>query len=361
LEPPEPDRLGRTAGVAASLGIGSLVLPLLEESLTGPGRSVAAYLDGLIRALDRAADRRMGIIIKPLAGRVLGLDWTVRDLVRPKSWAQGVPVFVEGRVRSLRPIDWWAEPALIQRRLRSLKEAVAALSGHPAIRGWLLLDRAWEQVRPSVAQADLVVKSFLAEVRERDEAARVELGLGWQELLAPELMGALAGQVDGLVLAGPEESRTGDWSVPGLARELELAAFLGALGRWLWEAEVKVQAGWQGAGEQGLEEVALAATRLAAQEAGGRALGGLSLVSLADPEPSRAHEPPWSLRTGLASLAALDRELEPKEWLEPLLAALRSREPRKGSDDFIDLAPDEYRADPRLHLKRLWSHFQEAG
>ena len=361
LEPPEPVHLGRAAGLARELGLSSLTLPILEESLIGSGRARVTFLDGLISALDQADEQGVGIVLSPLAGRILGLSWSARDLVRPKSWAQGVRTFVEGKVRVLRPLDWWTDPALIQRRLGSLREAVSALAGHPAVKGWLILDRAWPGGRPSPHQADLVVKSFVAEIRERDEVSPVELGAGWPELLAPELMRGLADSVDGIKIAGPEESGEGDWSIPDLAHELRLAVFLGALGQWLWETDVTVEAGWQGFGRQEPEEIARAGTRLAAQETGGRALAGLGLVSLVDPGPVRALEPPWGLRPGLERLAALDRELEPKVWLEPLLKALEAQKPKSGSDGFIDLAPDEYLADPGAHLKRLWSHFQEAG
>jgi len=50
LEPSEPTRMCQVAKVARGLGIGRLMLPVLEESLLGPSRSKVGSLDRLIQA-----------------------------------------------------------------------------------------------------------------------------------------------------------------------------------------------------------------------------------------------------------------------------------------------------------------------
>ena len=86
------------------------------------------------------------------------------------------------------------------------------------------MDRALEWVRPNSEVADLVLKSYLGEIRERDEQAVVYQGIGWQELLYPETVQLLAPQVDGLRLAGRQIQP------PGIERPEDLAKNMGNRG-----------------------------------------------------------------------------------------------------------------------------------
>ena len=148
LEPPDAARLHQAAGVAKDLGVARVLIPVLEESLIQPTRFTVGFLDGLIQALNRIDEAGIKAWFIAPAQKVLGLDWVPPYLVRAVRDPAASRVFVGGKVRILRPIDWWTDPAVIQRRIRALAEMVNAVHGHPALTGWLLLDRALEWARP---------------------------------------------------------------------------------------------------------------------------------------------------------------------------------------------------------------------
>jgi hypothetical protein len=355
LEPPEPSRLGRAAGTAKSLGLERLLLPVLEEPLVGATKAKLRYLDGLILALDRVADAGLTAWLIAPAQRVLGLDWVPPHLVKGVRDRQAGAVFVDGRARHLWPFDWWAAPSLIQKRIRIFREVVAAVRGHPALTGWFILDRALEWARPEPQVADLVLKSYLAEIRERDESGSIYLGLGWSELLAPEMAQTLAGQVDGLRMSGLESPLPGMDKPKDLADELFMATYLGTLARWLFGKPTEVEIGWGLMdGARDLEEIIEAGKGLTTS-----GLAGAIWLNLTDPEPRLYTEPPWDVRPDLDQVGLLDQGMEPKEWVEPWLTEIQATEARAEADDFIDLSPEEYISDPHTHLSRLWGHFRE--
>lgn len=144
LEPPEPARLGQAAKVAKGLGLERLMVPVLEESLMGTSRNKVGFLDALIQALDKVAEAGLTTYLIAPVQRVLGLDWVPPHLVRTVRDPEAEPVFVAGNVRNLRPLDWWEDPSLIQKRIRTFRELVAAVSGHSSLTGWVILDRALE-------------------------------------------------------------------------------------------------------------------------------------------------------------------------------------------------------------------------
>ncbi|MBW1800049.1 MAG: hypothetical protein JRJ85_04890 [Deltaproteobacteria bacterium] len=201
LEAPDPGRLGQAAKVAAHLGLSRLLLPVMEEALLRPTGAKVGYLDGIIRALDQMGDAGMnGRLIAP-AQHILGLDWVAPYLAGGFRDPRADRVFVDGKLRRLRPYDWWVDPSVIRRRVSLFRELVGAVHGHPALTGWLVMDRALEWPRPGMGAAGLLLQSLLGEIRERDEDIDVVLGMGWGELLEPELVLSLVGEVSGLRLS----------------------------------------------------------------------------------------------------------------------------------------------------------------
>ena len=357
LEPPEPTRLGQAARAARSLGLHRLMLPILEEALVGPSRSKVGFLDGLIRALDQLDEAGLPVYLIAPAQKALGLNWAPPHLMKANPDPKADPVFVDGGVRNLRSFDWWKEPSVIEKRIRAFHELVDAVSGHPALTGWLILDRALEWSRPDLEQADLMLKAFMAEIRERDETSAILLGLGWPELLDPEMAQALALQVNGVYISGGERKPPGITAPAGLAGELELASYLGTMAKWLLERPTEIEIGWgmlDNAGEH--EETMEGFKRLA-----GQGVAGANWISLIDPEPPLHSHPPWALRSGLERIGLLDRGLEPKERVETWLENIESIKPWDDVYDFIDIGKQAYLDDPHTHLRRLWNHFQESS
>jgi hypothetical protein len=333
-----------------------LLIPVLEESLVGLRRVKVGFLHGLIKALDRVAEAGIGAWLIAPTQQLLGLDWVAPNLVQGTRDRAASPVFVDGKVRQLRPLDWWAEPSVIQKRIRVFREVVSAVNGHPALRGWVILDRALEWVRPGLQAAHFVLRSFLGEIRDRDENATIYMGVGWSELLEPGLVQSLAGQVDGFRLSGLETWPPGLEGPTDAAGELWMASYLGTLSGWLFGAPTEIEVGWGLLGGAYDPERIMEAGQVLARQG----VDGLTWLSLVDPESRLWDEPPWVLRPGLQEVGLLDQGLEPKAWVESWVQAACAVEPEESPRDFIDLSQEAYMEAPQTHLSRLWNHFLES-
>jgi hypothetical protein len=353
FEPPVPRRLERAARTAKSLGIEKLYLPVMEAALVGKPRAKIAYLDGIVQALDGVAQAGISAWLVAPCYRALGVIWPTPYLVTPAQNPMGEPVFLDGRVRYLRAFDWWRETATVQRRILGLREVASAGQGHPALSGWVIMDRDFEWARPELQDAEFVLKSFVAEIREKHEKGSVYLGIGWQELLHPEVVQELSKEVDGLRIAGFEKAPPGLEEQGSPATELLQAAYVGTLAQWLSKKPVEVEIGW-GMREKIQDYDAWFETgkKFATQ----RLEGGI-WFNLCDPEPGLYADPPWTIYPGLEGKGLLDQRLNPKDWVEDWINETKAVKPLDKSSYFLDLSPEEYRWNPEIHFARLWYHF----
>lgn len=356
LSPPDPDTLWQAASVAKGVGIQRLLLPILEESLVGERREKMRYMDGVIAALDRLDDVRLDARMVLPAQRILGCDWVPPYLVRPGQGLGGREVFMGGKIRTLRPYDWWGDGSIIEKRIRAFSELLGAVAGHPGIGGWLIMDRAIDWITPPLGSADLLLKSYLAEIRERDNFADVCMGLGWESLLDPKgTVTALAAQVDRLRITGLERPPPWVRSPIGLSEELRVMAYLGGLCQWLFERPVQVEMGWGLlAPAEDPEEVVEGSLYITRQ-----GLAGVDWLSLADPHPLLRTEPPWGQRPGLEKIGLLDCGLELKKETRTWIQEIFQEKPGRGMPVFIDVSREAYLEAPETHLTRLWDHFRE--
>lgn len=357
LAAPDPAYLGRTARIARGLGLDRLTIAVLEESLIRAGRHQVRFLDELVRGLDQAEDAGMGIWLMAPAQRILGVDWVAPYLVSGSMDSRAVEVFVDGAMRPLRPFPWWKDPSIIGKRVQCFRELAAAVSGHPALGGWIVMDRVLEWSQPDPDVADWLLKSYCAEIRGRDQAREICLSLDLSGLVRPQMVQGLTRQVDALHMRGVE-NRLDAWTRRGsLANELSLACYLGSMARWLFGRPVSLEVGWGMMMDRGIEEEALqSVSALAQQEA-----AGITWVNLIDPENRLRSRPPWNLRPGPGETGLLDPGGDPKEGVEALIQEIHSMPVGSGGNmDFIDIDRTEYLADPKTHLRRLWDHFQEA-
>jgi hypothetical protein len=355
FEPPEPRRLEQAARIAKSLGLEKLYLPVMEVALVGNHRAKIAYLDGIVQALDRVAQAGISACLVAPCYRALGVVWPAPYMVTPIQNPLGDPVFLDGRVRYLRAFDWWREIATVQKRILGLREVVSAGQGHPALSGWVVMDRDFEWARPELQEAEFVLKSFVSEIRERHEKGSVYLGIGWQELFHPEIVQGLSKEVDGLRIGGFEKAAPGLERQGSPATELLQAAYAGALARWLSHKPVEVEIGW------GLPEKMQDYDRWfeAWEKFAAQGLEEGIWFNLCDPEPGLCADPPWAMYPGLEGKGLLDQRLNPKDWVEDWINEIKAVKPMDKSSDFLDLSAEEYCSDPQMHFDRLWQHFME--
>jgi hypothetical protein len=356
LRPPVPKRLGQAAAVAKSLGVERLYLPVLEESLFLPAREKIAFLDGLLQALDQLENSRMDAWLILPAQKILGLTWIIPDLAKSLMEPDAEPVFVAGQVRKLRPFGWWADPSIIQKRLRAFREALSAVAGHPGLKGLFILDRGLEWPRPTAEAALFVIKALKEEVGERErEGCRVGMGFGWRDLLEPALAERVSKEVERLRIGGIDTPPRGMDAPGNLAEEILLAAFMGTMASWLFRRATEVEVGWNVSREGG-DALTEACERFRRQ-----GMEGMAWLSLVDPEPPARQAPPWVLRPDLSKVGLLDHHLDPKPWAEECVKRIRGSEPSEKAFDFIDISKEEYLREPGIHVLRLWEHFKGTG
>lgn len=355
LEPPESERLGKAAKAAGDLGLGSLTLPVLEEALLSPGRRKVQYLDGLIAALDRMAEAKLSAEILAPAQRLLGLDWIPPYLAAARPDPRGRIVFLQGQVRRLNPFAWWEDTRMIQRRIALFRELVGVLSGHPALGAWVLVDGLLDWAPPDPQPAEFFLRSIETEIRERGMGERIAIRFDPGLLLLPETPRALARRVDLVEMRYPETDLGGAQGPQSAASELTLAAFIGTVAQWLFERPAAVQIGQHPPGQDRDSRGFLsAALRLALQ-----GISAIRWIHLVDPEPPLLTRPPWSLQPRLAEAGLLDQGLDPKKGVEESIEILRTTEPGREPQGFIDIDIQEYLEDPGRHFPRLLDHFRE--
>jgi hypothetical protein len=342
--------------VAKNLGVGKLYIPVLEESLFLPSRERISFLNGLLQALDRVEAGRMEASLILPAQKILGLTWVIPDLAKPVEDPGAERVFVAGKVRRLRPYNWWADPSIIQRRLKTFREALGALGSHPALSGLVIMDRALEWPRPNPEAALFFVKALIAEIQDqRKESNDVCIGLGWADLLAPGLAKKVLKEVDSIRFGGIQTPPKGIEEPANLAEEILLAAFVGTMASWLFERPVEVEVGWNGAKEDSDRDALLEACG----RFGSRGPQGLTWITFVDAEPQALQAPPWGLRPDLGRVGLLDYQLNPKPQAEECIEEIRASEQSKKTYDFIDISREEYMEEPGMHILRLFEHFRE--
>ncbi len=320
LDPPEAQTLGQAAKVAKTLGLDQLLIPVLEESLTGTVKQKVRFLDGLIEGLDRVADHKISVSLILPCQEILGLCWAIPDVLRASGHSDAFSVYVQGKVRSLSPFDWWSDPLLIQKRIRIFREAARALSQHPSLAEWIVFDRALDWTSPDPKGAEFVLRSLLGEIGEKGGSGKTRLSLGWSQLLNSSPAKALIDLVDGVLLSGSQKPLAPD------SHDMALRTSLGVMARWVFHRNMEVEVGWD-AMEKDFdpENLLREGEHLAEQD-----LEGVNWFSLCDPEPAVKAAPPWSMKPNLSQVGLLDCSLEPKPWVEEWIKQLRSTKPKQG-------------------------------
>jgi len=357
FEAPDADLLGNAALVGKGLGLEKLYIPVLENSLLVSPRKKIVFLDELVRALDRTVEADLAAWIIAPCQRLLGVVWPAPYLVTPTRDPGGDPVFLDGRIRFLKAYEWWGDFSVIEKRIRWLRDLLSAVGGHPAISGWIVLNRELEWARPDSRAAEFVLKSLTTEVKDRNEGISVHLGIGWQEFGSPEIVRGLAGEMDGFFVSGLDKGLQILDGPASLEKEALVAAYLGALTRWLFKKEVEIEMGWEFRGKLINDGPWLEAGKRMASVG----LGGVNWLGLCDPLSTLIEEPPWVLHQGLDQASLLGRTLGPKDGLQEWLNEIRSVHslPPEKTVEFVDMSPEEYFGDPGKHLSRLWMRFKE--
>lgn len=371
------------------------------EAQPGPSRIDSAALRGLERALDRAQDQGLRVVVAVLGGSLGGAlhlpEWTVGYRLPSDSQRArrlGPPVLVVAddqpavlagdRYRREPPRDLFVEPELVEAQRYLLHEVVGNLGAHPAVAAWQLAADLERARRPASGRAVADWWSDMVAQTRREGARAVigtlsPLGLGRRDSVRPERLHALeallavsAAPLPPLVPTQPSDPAHALFLhavVAGLLRaEGQLAPVLVAdLGVPTMVAGTSGAVASEAFGRPFAQPLAdedqqatFVETALAGLQAAGAA--GVWLAAYSDTGPEQWNLPPadrswWARSAGL--VAPGGREKPVAAAVRTFAARLRAGTlPAPVSSPALPIDPERYWRSPATSLKQLWSDWR---
>jgi len=364
------------ARIAAS-GFDSVRLFLTWEAFQpAPDRVDAAMLDRLVAVADMAGAAGLRIMPTLFTGHMSGVNLVPRWALGGTERDHRFRVLSGGGLTPEGLRNWYADPVVWMAQVRLAGEAATALAGHRALWAWDLGNENSNCVRPpDRSSAGEWLKRTAGAIRSADREARVTIGLHMEDLEEDRRLGpadaALA--CDFLTMHGyPIYAR---WA-EGPTDERVLP-FLALLTSWLASgAEVLFsEFGLPTCRRTGLRPdrddrggAAMLVEEGAAAAYTGRALAelrasgclGAMLWCFADYAPATWGDPPLDEAIHERSFGLWRADGSPK----PALAAIEAfagaaRQDGARDLDWIDVEPEQFTANPGLHLPRLYRRYRE--
>jgi endo-1,4-beta-mannosidase len=309
-------------------------------------------------------------------GHMSGVNWLPAWALGGAERDQRFRVVSGGRVRSAGLRNWYADEGIARAQVLLAGEAAAALAGHQALWAWDLGNENSNCViPPSRTSARKWLERITTAIRTADQTALVTLGLHMEDLEEDRKLGPSEAceACDFLSMHGYPIYAT--W-VDGPTDE-QLLPFLAGVTRWLGngcevvfsEFGLPTYRSGNGSGERVREQPAsLLVEEEAAAAYTGRALAALRDAACAgamvwcytDYDPAIWAKPPLDIAVHERSFGLWRADGAPK----PAVAAVQAftgttRLDVSDNQAWIDLDPDEFYANPRLHLSRLYRRYRQ--
>jgi endo-1,4-beta-mannosidase len=362
----------------AAAGLDSVRLFLTwEDFQPNPHEVDQEMLDRLVTVADLAARSGLAIVPTLFTGHMSGVNWV-------PGWALGgserddrFRVVSGGRVSGAGLRNWYADEKISRAQVLLAGEAAAALAGHEALWAWDLGNENSNCVLPpSQSFARRWLERITTAIRAADQTALVTVGLHMEDLEEDRRLGPReASEVcDLLSMHGyPIYAR---W-VDGPTDE-HLLPFLAHITRWLGDRREIVFSEfglptYRASDSSGEETRAQAPSLLVEEEAAAayteRALAALHAAGCAgamvwcytDYAPAAWAKPPLDMAIHERSFGLWRADGSPK----PAVAAVKAFAGTTRLDVFdnhawIDIDTNEFYADPRRHLPRLYRRYRRS-
>lgn len=348
---------------------------LWEDFQPRAARISTPCLDHLVDVAEQAWERNLLLLPTFFTGHMCGVNWLPSWALWAKERDLPAPTFSLGKIRRNLPRNFYEDPEILEAQVLLVREVSGALKGHPAVWAWDLGNSPSRVVvSPDREKASLWLRVMTEELRSRDETIPITLGMDERNLWAdPALRPQEASEhLDFLSVQGcPRDS-----SLSFGPADPRLPPFLGIVTQWLGQKEVLL-AGF------GVPSEAVAKNdrghkgplegRPFSEEAGGTFLqtvldrleaagvmGGL-VSFFADYDIVLWKVPPLDEHVLERHMGLFRRDGSPKDFL-PLLRERGSRERKPKPAEapgWIDISPEEYEKDPKLHIERLYRNYRE--
>jgi endo-1,4-beta-mannosidase len=363
------------AGIAA-LGCSCVRIFLLWEDFQPHPRQCAVHmLDRLVKFMELARDRKLGVILTLFTGYAAGLRWLPPWMLLASADPGSDGIFSLGSVRPLRAKNPYEDAEVIEAELYFLRELTNALAGHRALFAWDLGNEPFRwAIPPDEMAASIWFQVMTETLRERTESVPITLGLGPDDLEAQPRLTLLPASryLDYLSIhAYPcRLSWAGGPLDPGPL------PFLGSMARWLTEKPVLLQEfGVPTAPvlkqEQRTKELPKDlslvdeddAARFAEKSVGlARRFGmtGAFWGCYGDYHPTIWSQPPLDRNASERFLGLIRDDGSRKPAAEVFASGMPDQPRTEPTAEWLDIAATEFLEAPKTHLPRLYRRFCDA-
>ena len=334
-------------------------------------------LDRLVTVAELARQAGLAIVPTLFTGHMSGVNWV-------PGWALGgsesddrFRVVSGGKVSGAGLRNWYADEEIAQAQALLAGEAAAALVGHEALWAWDLGNESSNcVVPPSRSSARKWLERITGAIRAADQMALVTVGLHMEDLEEDRRLGPpeAAEACDFLSMHGYPIYAT--WA-DGPTDE-HLLPFLAHITRWLGngrevlfsEFGLPTYPGGYGSEERTREhspsllveeEAAAAYTERALAALQGAGCAGAMVWCYTDYDPAIWAKPPLDIAVHERSFGLWRADGTPKPAVAAVQAFAGTTRLAPADDHtWIDIDPDEFYADPRLHLPRLYHRYRQS-
>ena len=332
-------------------------------------------LNQLVQAAEQAWDRNLLLLPTFFTGHMYGVNWLPSWVLWARERELPAPSFSEGKIRRNLPRNFYGDPEILEAQVLLVREVSGALKGHPAVWAWDLGNSPSSVVSPPDREkASLWLRVMTEELRSRDEAIPITLGMDERNLWADPCLGPqeASGHLDFLSVQGyPHDSALSSGPADPC-----LAPFLGILTQWLGQKEVLL--GGVGVptvpvaeSDRGRKE-SLAERAVPEEDCGAffqtvldrlqeSGVMGALVSFFSDYDTPLWQAPPLDEHVLERNLGIFRRDGSPKDF-QPLLRehGFRERRPMPAEPPgWIDISREEYEVDPKLHIERLYRNYRD--
>ena len=354
---------------AASTGFDSVRIFLRWEDAQPAASTVdASALGRLIDVADAAVEAGVTLIITLFVGHMSGVNWI-------PGWATGgtegdrrFRVVSGGRVQPATGIrNWYTDSGIVAAQGRLATAAAAALAGHPGVWAWDLGNENSNcTVPPDEAAGEAWLERMSTAIRSSDPGRPLTIGIHMEDLEEDRRIGPAEAARCCDIVSMHGYPIYADWSTG--ATDDELLPFLAEITRWLAGGAPILF------GEFGLPTTRLAAlenpllvSEAAAAAYTGRALDrlreagctGAFLWCFADYASELDALPPFDLAAHERSFGLWRADGSAKPAVAEVTARSGSlRVPSPRLEGWLDIEPEDFKADRRRQLARLYGRFR---
>ncbi|MDH3305933.1 MAG: cellulase family glycosylhydrolase [Acidimicrobiia bacterium] len=348
-----------------------------EDFQPNPERVKAGMLDRLVTVADLAAQAGLAVMPTLFTGHMSNVNWIPTWALGGSSGDDRFRVISGGSVAGTGLRNWYTDPKVGEAQALLAREAATALAGHDALWAWDLGNENSNCViPPSRSSARDWLGRISSAIRAADPAVLVTIGLHMEDLEEDRKLGPgeAAEVCDFLTMHGyPIYARWADGPT-----DEHVLPFLAHLTRWLGDGcdvlfsefglptlrrsdPVDQQASRQRSPVLVEEQAAAGYTERALSALHGAGCTGAMLWCYSDYIPAIWVNPPLDVAIHERSFGLWRADGSPKPSVQAIEAfAGVDRIDGPSTEEWIDIAPDEFIENPAISLTRLYGRYRRS-